>query len=385
MKNFTKILTLLSLSGILFAGCYTQLATRDRDYSDDQGRQVYTNDQGYSDQYQDSVYDDSSNYYGSDYYDTTGNTDNEYYDRGYRSPYYYDDFYCNYPIYSRYFWGYHPSIVFGIGWNSWFYDPFYCNYWNSWYYPGSWSCLPYYYYYPSPFFFGFNYYYDYGYPYFTHYYYTNRERTRDIHRLRDLDGLRGGRGRGSLVGNNTGSAGRNVLERSGGRTLITTGTDIRTGTINSTGTRNATGTRKEIIKKERTGNTRGNIRQQGRINPNERKNRIPSVQGRNQGNRSERYITPRTHFPNRREYTPYQRRNNSGNYVPRKNERGYYTPSGRDGTSRNYNSPRSYNPPQRSYTPPTKSYSPPTRSYSPPSHGNSGGRSSGGGSGRGRR
>ena len=83
MKNFTKILSLLSLSGLLFAGCYTQLATRDRDYSYDQGRQVYNdNNQGYSEQYQDSVYDDSSSYYGDDYYDSTG--DNSYYDRGYR-------------------------------------------------------------------------------------------------------------------------------------------------------------------------------------------------------------------------------------------------------------------------------------------------------------
>ena len=368
MKKFTYTLSLLAVSGILFTGCYTQLATRDRDYSDNGQQQTYGENEGYSDEYQnqDTVYDDSSEYYG-DNYDSTGydNEDNSYYDRGYNSPYYYDDFYYNYPTYRRYFWGYHPSIVVGFGWNSWFYDPFYCNYWDSWYYPGSWSCLPFYYYYPSPYFYGYNYYNGFGYPYFTHNYYTHRERTRDISRLRDLGDLRGGRDRGIIAGNNTGSAGRNISGRTRDGAIISTTSNSRN--IENSRIRNNTRNSTEQLRKERNVQTRNS----GRINPETRKNRTPASIERKNSGKEHRYLAPRSHYPNRREYTPKGREQKSGNYVPRERK-----------TSRSYSPPSRNNSP-RSYSPPQRSYSPPQRSYNPPSH-SSGGSSRSGGSSSGR-
>ncbi|HSD62769.1 MAG TPA: hypothetical protein VLB50_03190 [Ignavibacteriaceae bacterium] len=366
MKKFYYILSLLTVSGILFTGCYTQVATRDRDYTDNNTQPDYNNDQGYSGQYGDtSYYDDSTEYYGDNYSDST-----ESYDRGYNSPYYYDNFYYNYPIYHRYFWGYHPSIVIGFGWNSWYYnpwyyDPFYC-YWDSWYYPGSWSCLPYYYYYPSPYFYGYNYYYGYGYPYFSNYYYTNRERTRDITRIRNLDGLRGGsRDRNSITRNNTGGIGK---ERTSRDPMIST----RTGNTSPRVGSNETGrtTDRTRIGNERTGNNRSpqigkrNTRNSGRINPYIKRNQGPSVEKKNDGRRIDRYYVPRNQHPDRKGYAP-RKDSRSGYYIPpKRNTSREYSPSGRN------SSPKSYSPPQRSYSPPQKS-------YTPPSGNNGGGRSSG--------
>lgn len=367
MKKFAHILSLLIFSGIIFTGCYTQVATRDRTYPDNGNQQGYGNDQGYTRQYQDSVYDDSSGYYSDNDYDSTGYdsnySDDSYYDRGNNSPYYYDDFYNNFPTYRRYFWGYHPSVLIGFGWNNWNYDPFYCNYWDSWYYPGSWSCLPYYYYYPSPYYFGFNYYYGFGYPSYYHNYFTHRDRTRDLTRIRNLDGLRGGRGRNVVIGTNTGGVGRDISVRNRENTRIST--------------RNENTGKNTNLRKNETGRTRVNTRpgntrirkersfnNSGRVNPNLRSNR--------ENKNFRLYRNP----PLKREYAPRERDRKQGYNIPKRNSSGYYNPQRKEG------SPRNYNPPQHNYSPPQRSYNPPSSHNS----GGSTGRSNGGGrsSGRGR-
>src|SRR5574338_954306 len=199
MKKYFYILTLSA--GVFFTGCYTQVATRDRSYTPDNRSQTYDDDRNYQDQDQNYAYDDSSEYYGdsydSTYSDDSSDYDNNNYYSGSNSPYYYDDFYYSYPHYSRYFWGYYPSISIGFswGWGGWYYDPFYYGNWCGYYYP-SWCYSPYYYYYPYAYF-GYNYYYGWGYP--SRNYYTHTERTRDLSRIRSLDGMRGGGGRGILT------------------------------------------------------------------------------------------------------------------------------------------------------------------------------------------
>lgn len=409
MKNFTYIFALLIVTGILFTGCYTQLATRDRNYSE-QGNQNTGNDNTYQDQNQDYAYEDTSQYYddstayyddSSGYYANDDNyyNDNSYYDRGYNSPYYYDSFYSSYPSYTRYFWGYHPSIAVGLSWNSWgynpfFYDPFYCGYWSGWNYPGYWHCLPFNYYYPSPWFFSYNYYYGGGYPSYSHYY-TTRERTREMSRIRNLDGLRnrGGRNPVSLTG--TRNSGRNLTERQREDTRISTRNGNSTGKftdkngrgntirdINSTRIR----TQKEKIKREsdrkssrenidrnkRTfpprytnpprKNSRGETRKNNqRIVPNERKSGTSNIEKRNNAR-----IRPHNYNPKQRQYSPPRRSGNTRNYTPPK----------REGTQNHYT------PPQRNSSPP-RSYSPPQRNSNPSS--NSGSRSGSNGSGRSRR
>ena len=397
MKKFTYILSLIAVTAILFTGCYTQLATRDRDYSGGRNQQpTYGGNQGDYGQYQGSTYDDSSEYYGDNYYDSTGYYDDSsayYEDRGSsgssdynygNSPYYYDDFYYTYPSYRRYFWGYQPSIVIGFSWNSYAgpfcYDPFYYNYWYSWYYPGSWSCLPFNYYYPSPYYFGFNYYGG-GFHSFTHNYYTYRERTQDIRRIRNLDGLRGRDGRSPLIGSRDGNTGRNLTERKRGETRLSpttrTSTDrISSGRVTRETTKEGQRLRRPVERKSPTGNfdqrrtpPRINSRNESgkkenrRINPYLRRNNSPDIQKHNEGRKTNGNVRPRSYTPPRREYNPPKRDS----------------------------SPKQYSPPQRNNSPrnstPPRSYSPPQRSSNPPSSHSSGSRSGGSrsSSGQGRR
>ena len=110
---YIKILFVL-FSGVFLAGCYTQVATRDREssrYSEYEEQQEYTEDENYSgDEYSES-YSDTT--YSEDYDEVEIN--NYYLGGG--------------PQYRRYYWGYYPSFSIGFGYNSW-YDPW-C--WDPWY------------------------------------------------------------------------------------------------------------------------------------------------------------------------------------------------------------------------------------------------------------
>ncbi len=377
MKKFTYILSITAVTALLFTGCYTQLATRDRDYSGGRNQPTYGGDQGNYGQDQGSAYDDSSEYY-SDYNDSSGYYDDStaYYDnRGYgdntdynygNSPYYYDDFYYTYPSYRRYFWGYHPSIAVGVSWN-WYsdpfcYDPFYYNYWYSWYYPGSWSCMPFSYYYPSPWYVGFNYYGG-GFHSFTHNYYTYRERTQDMRRIRNLDGLRGGGGRSPIIGSRDGNTGRNLTERKRGVSRLSPPTGrstdrISSGRVTRETTKEGQRLRRPVERKSSTGKfdqrrtpPRVNSRNESgrkenrRINPYLRRENSSEIQKRNEGRRTNGNVRPRSYSPPRREYNPPKRDNS-----PKQ-----YTPPQRNNSPRNSTPPRSYSPPQRSSSPPSNS------------------------------
>ena len=406
MKKFTYIFSLTTITALLFTGCYTQVATNDGGYPVSSSQDTYGSDRNSQDQNQNYSYDDSSEYYG-DYNDSTdnggygNNSDDNY--GGYRSPSYYDDFYYSYPYYSRYFWGYYPSFSIGFnwGWGGFYYDPFYYGYWGNWYYP-AYYYSPYYYYYPYSYC-GYGYYYGCGYP--SQYYYTYSERSRDMSRIRNLDGMRGGGREVISTGTRSGITSRSLTDRKSQDTRISTRTgntvpgvrsgrdlgisslskDIKTGsridTRKKDGQRLKRPTERKSpsgyfnLRKDRQRIDRRNetaLRDNRNLSPNERRQNSPFLRNQNGRKTSNGSIRPRTYNPPGREYNSSDRTKSSNNYVPPKRE---YSP-------RNYSSPQRYSSP-RNYSSP-RSYSPPQRSSSPPSFGG-GGRSGGGSTGRGRR
>jgi|GEM_PF-1003232 hypothetical protein len=169
-------LALLPILVFSFSGCYTQFEERHRSYYGDRD---YRSD--------------------DDYYDSNNNTaDNSDSSRSYSN----DDgtvvnnYYQDTPDFSscrRYFWGYYPSISFGVYSDSfyepYFWDPFFVGGWCGTFYPYYYN---YRYFYPDDYYF-----YHFGWN--DHYGWNNRHdglvyRYRDnngIGRLRNSDGLRG--------------------------------------------------------------------------------------------------------------------------------------------------------------------------------------------------
>ncbi len=169
-NNFYKLFFLFVLS-LFFAGCYTQVAVKEIASQKERSDYSYEEEGNY-----DSANTDESDESAYSYTDDTDIVINKYY-------------YGSYPFYRRYFWGYHPTIIIGIGWSSWYYDPFCYDpffYWNWcgtwWYYPTYYYYSYYPYYYPP-------YYYHWGYwGYYDGYKY--RERSRDVYSIRNNSGLR---------------------------------------------------------------------------------------------------------------------------------------------------------------------------------------------------
>ncbi len=365
VKYFSLLIFLIFT--FFIGGCYTEIATQDSGYSNNNSQ---PDDSGYYyDSSSDSEYTyapEDSGYYPYDYEDSSQTNINNYY--------------YGYPSYSGYYGGNYPSYYFGFdfGWN-WYsrnlWDPFYYMNWcGTCYY----SYNPYWYWYGPGFYtsYFYNYpYYNYPYYYGGYYagYYNYRHRSGTGFRLRNNDGLRDpGNGRGPVAGINSGAG---TLNRTGRNQTAGTQTDVKRGNIAdrnqirsreagrtttpSVGTKRSTD-RRNTIKENRT-----RIERNGRVyrryyNPRYNANR-------NDGRRYERPQARRT--PNQRssgtqrEYKPQQR-----NYNP---------------SHKTYSAPRSYSPPHRTYSAP-RSYNPPSRSYSPPSRssgnsrGSSGSRNSGG-------
>jgi len=348
-KYFYLLLIIFS-STIFIAGCYTQIATRDNDYSKD--RDEY----GYYDQEED--YD--SNYVADEY-----NGDYEYEDDAdiVINKYHFG----NYPTYQRYFWGYHPSIYYiGFSFGNWYYDPF-CwdpfDYWNwcgsYWYYPGYYSSYYNPYYYPN---------YNWGYGYNDYSYgYNNRERTRDNYSIRNNSGLRNSYvTRGSLTGRDSRTLNKDIRSRERSRDVLL---DRNTTSRNRNLEKERTGVKKEERRKNPVldNNTRNRrddntIRKSPKDRQNETRKRSESIfKDRSKENKT---TPPRKVDTRKRELnknsTPNIKKENSGTRQRTESKNRNETRIER----RSQETPRSYSPPQRTYSPPSNNNTP--RSSSPP-------------------
>jgi hypothetical protein len=333
---------------IFFAGCYTQIATRDDDYSND----LY--DYGYYDN--EEEYDSTASSGDYEYEDDPDIVVNKYY-------------FGNYPYYRRYFWGYHPTIIIGIGWNSWYYDPFYCDpfyYWNwcgyPWYYPS------YYYSFYNPYYYYPNYWWDwnnYGGSY------TYRERSRDTYSIRNNSGLRNSYvTRGDLTRRDSRTLTKETTTRERSRdVLLDRNTTSRNRDLNRdrTDVRNDERTRNKELDKDRTRNQRdeNTIRK----NPTDRQKEVR----KRYENIFKDKSRDNTTTPPRKDDT--RRREMNKNDAPNIKKDNSDTRQRTDTRNRNevrterrtQETPKSYSPPQRTYSPPTNN-TPPPRTSNPPSN-----------------
>ena len=349
-KYFYLLLIIFSAT-IFIAGCYTQIATRDDDYSKDQ------DEYGYYDQEED--YD--TNYVSDESYrDYEGEIDDDIVVNKY--------YFGQSPAYHRYFWGYHPSIYMGFSFGNWYYDPFCWDpfyYWNwcssSWYYPG------YYYSYYDPYYYP---YYNWGYGY-NNGYNNYRERTRDSYSIRNNTGLRNSYvSRGGLAGRDSRTLSKDIRSRERSRDVIL---DKNTTSRN----RNLDKERIEVKKEERrknpvldnnTRNRRDNntITKSPKGRQNETKKRYESIfKDRSKENKT---TPPRKDDTRKRELN-----NNSTPNIKKENSTTRQRTETRNRNEprierRTQQTPRSYSPPQRTYSPPTNNT--PPRSSTPPSNTN---------------
>jgi hypothetical protein len=323
-KLYIKFL-LLFLSGVFLAGCYTQIAVRDRD-------------SGYYDSYE-----DEEEYYGDEYSDYSDTTYYEDYDKVEINNYYIGSG----PLYRRYYWGYYPTFSIGFGYNYW-YDPW-C------YDPWGWSnCIigyPYYPYYSPYHYYGYGYYSYYGYygGYYNDGWYWSgnkyRDRDRDLVSIRNNTGLR----------NSYGS--RSTLSRTNNRDLnkpsVTSEVERNRTRVTSDRNRSTTvdKTRRETIDRTR----RSGQNDTGRIREEKKRQEEPRVSPPVKRNETRREGVRQNRSTDRREV-------NKGN----------------TGRRETVQKPRSSSPPQRTYSPPRTNSSPPRSSPPSRSGGSSGGsRSSG--------
>ena len=351
MKNL-RITILSLLVSFFLTGCYTQLAMRASYYDDPKEEKQYDEDEYYETQ-EDTLENEDETYYDDDtYYDEDNNV---IYERYYLSP----------NVYHRYYWGYYPSISFGIHFGYSYYDPYCWDPFYDWYWPwcGSYYYYPYYSYYYHPVYY-YPYFY-YSYPYYGGYWSSNhsvyRERNKSGFRLRNNDGLRSGyTTRGTLTrGNNRvskdlrNSQSDNIRFKNPTRNTISD----RTSRTQIKGKKN------ESLIERRTDRNKNIIR-----------NKTIEKQ-KNSARELRKNTTKRKYDSNNRKpvYNPKTNRNKQ--------------PESKSGVrQRTTKPPKTYSPPKRTYNPP-KSYSPPRRSSSPPrsssgsdnrSGGSRGGNNSGG-------
>lgn len=357
MKNklFNMVVPLIAV--ILFSGCYTQLAVKETASQKERRDYSYYEDENY-----DSSYSDENSERDYSYQDDADIVINKYY-------------YGFYPSYRRYFWSYHPSIVIGIGWGSWYYDPFYYYpvfYWSwcgaCWYYPT-------YYYSYYPFYYPPYYYYwgSGGWGYYDNYKY--RERTRDIYSIRNNSGLRN-----SFVT-------RDIMTRTDSRSL---NKDSRLGerTREVSVDRNTTSRNREFDRqKTNRENERTDLKREERKKDQvleDYRKRDNNNSRNNSGNKQietrkryeeifrdrskENYSTPPQKEDNRRQKvdtnkSPEVKKDNS----IKRERTDTRTKNETRIERRTQETPRKYSPPpQRTYSPPTNN-TPPPRTSNPPS------------------
>lgn len=356
-SNYYYFLLIIFTSTVFWAGCYTQLATKEINYTKDSNYGYYDQEES-----EDSslVYDEYERNYD---YDDADIVINKYYFGGY-------------PTYKRYFWGYHPSIYIGIGWN-WYYDPFCYDpfyYWNwcgsYWYYPGYYySYYNPYYYYP---------YHNWGYGYYKDNY-QYPQRSRDSYGIRNNDGLRNSFvSRGTLTSRDSRSLNKEVRNRERSKEILL---DKNTASRN----RDLNIDRNEVKKEDRSKNPIYDNETRNRRNDNRTIRKNPEVRSKETRRQSEEIKKGRSEenisIPPKREDS--RRREINKNNLPNIKKENSGTQPRSETRNRNevrterrsQETPKSYSPPQRTYSPPTNN-APPPRSSSP--SGSSGGSSRGG-------
>jgi hypothetical protein len=324
--KYYYLILIVFITAIFCAGCYTQVATSEDDMTKDQVDYAY--------QDQEELYDSSVVLDDSNYGDDADIIINKYY-------------YNQYPDYSRYYWGYYPSIYVGFSFGDWYYAPFYPWGWcgSYWYYPS--YCYPYY----VPYYYPYNNYYWNGY----NDNYKYRERTADFYNLRNNSGLRNSFvSRGTLTGNYSRTLSKDTRTRNDSRdVLLNRNTTSRTRNLDL----GKTDTKKE------TKTTRNNLTSH---QTELRKSYNKLFSQRTKGNST---TPPRREDSRKKDIT-----NNSSPNTKKFNSdirQRIETRSRNESRTerRTTESPRSYSPPQRTYSPPSNNTSP--RSYSPPSSNNS--------------
>jgi hypothetical protein len=364
MKTIYIKFSMLILTALFLAGCYTQVAVKEtgRSYAGDYDDRYY-GDEEYYDEYSDTAYYES---------DSRVEINNYYIGSG--------------PMYSRYYWGgYYPSFYVGIGWgSSYFYDPWCINPW--WY-----GCMvtPYPIY--NPWFYSYGGYYGYpyyGYPYYGGWYGSGttryRERDRDLISLRNNSGLRNSSvSRSTLSRSNDRDSDRRTSRdgtslRDNDRRTSREGTSLRDNDRRTTG-RDNTGVSRERSANERTRKEAGVSRPNrssedgSRVRSTERDTRRDDtrVTPQRDTRRDDTRVIPQRRNDNngstRKEVTaPPQRSREEVKRDTRSTPRVEKQNSGRRETPRSSSSP-SYNPPPKQSSPQSSS----------PSRGSSSGGSSG--------
>ena len=372
MKKYKLFLFALFPVLILnLTGCYTQVASKEDDYSN-WTREEKTPNYEVADEYDstDVVYENEESYSESD------GSDTEYYFYGY-------------PSYRKYFWDYYPAVSISIG-ASWYYDPWY---WYSWY-PSYWYYPTPYCYYPSYWYPNYGYgYYD-PYPYYDNGYYssTYKYRTNDGYDVRNNSGGRNSGGRNTSGDRNlyTSSDGTSTLRdqlKTREKQIVSGRSDVN---IDRTGLkvqgrdidRNDVTRSLDKVNQRTSETIRNNdVIRNSRMNDVIKKNDTRTTKSK-ELNRDTRKKTNDTRInTERKTNTEKKSPNVNRNKQPNVNK----TPNTNKSPNRNYTPPKTNNNTPRSYSPPRNNTSSPPRgnTQSSPrgnSGGNSGSRSGGSGS-----
>lgn len=307
MKTSLKIL-IVALS-IFATGCYTQVAMRgERPERNDRYAYEDSNDQN-------SEYSEEES--SDEYYE-----DNQYYDDYSTGQDIYIDSYGNVSIlnsntysympYRRYLYGYYPSVGVSLSWG---YDPWYYNYYDT-YWGYSYYMTPGYY---APWYYPYSYYSPWYYPHYNNWNnYTAKSpykyRTNDFARTRGRDGERNYDTRRNRTGNDrtAGSTSDGSFRRSSGR-------DGNTVDLNRSGV-------------SRSG---GNTSKSGTVRDKDNNTQIPK---KGEAVKRERPSSRSDSPSNRRSTTPTRPRTRDNDGSSRRSS---------GSSSRSSESPRSYSPPDR--------------------------------------